>query len=85
MHPPALAACSDDARAAKIGQMPGDFWLAHSQHAHEVAHTTFLVGDEVQKAKTRRIGEGAKEKIERERFFLHSSIIYGLTYMNKAK
>ena len=64
MHPPALAACSDDAGAAKIRQMAGDFWLAHSEHAHEVAHADFLVGDEIQKTKTGRIRKRAKEKIE---------------------
>jgi hypothetical protein len=64
VHPPALAPCSDDARATKIGQVAGDFRLAHSEDADEVADANLLVGDKVQQTKARGIGERAKEKIE---------------------
>jgi hypothetical protein len=64
VHPPALAPCSDDARATQISQVAGDFRLAHSEDADEVADADLLVGDKVQQTKARGIGEGAKEKIE---------------------
>jgi hypothetical protein len=42
----------------------GDFRLAHSEDADEVADANLLVGDKVQQTKARGIGERAKEKIE---------------------
>ncbi len=85
VHPPPLAPRGDDARAAEIRQMARDFWLADPQDLHKIADANFLVGDEVEEAKARGIGQSAKEKIERERFFLpgHAQIIYGLTDMSK--
>jgi hypothetical protein len=81
VHPPPLTPSGYDARAAEIRQMARDFWLAHPEDLHEVADANFLVGNQVEEAQPRAIGQGAKEKIERERFFnpWHASIIYGLT------
>ena len=70
MHPSALASRGNDAGAAKVSQVPGDFRLAQSEDAYEVADTNLLVGDKVQQTKPRGIGERAKEKIEWKRFGL---------------
>lgn len=70
MHPPSLAAGGDDSRAAEVGQVTRDFRLADSQDLHKVADANFLVGDQIEQAKARAIGEGAKEKIDGERLFL---------------
>ena len=85
MHPASLAAGGDDARAAEISQMARDFWLADLEDLHEVADANFLVGDEIEEAQARGIGQGAKEGIEREGFLFpgHAGIIYGLTDMSK--
>jgi hypothetical protein len=68
VHPPPLSPGGDDPRAAEIRQMPRDFWLADLEDLHKIADANFLVGDEVEQAKPRAIGQGAKEKIDRERF-----------------
>jgi len=70
VHPPPLAPCRDDARAAKIRQVAGDFWLADPEDLHEIANANFLIRNQVEKTKPRAIGQGAKEKIERKRFCL---------------
>ena len=76
MHPPPLAPRGDDARPAEIRQVTRDFWLADSEDLHKVADANFLVGDEVEKTKPGAIGQDAKEKIERERFFLPAHASY---------
>jgi hypothetical protein len=48
--------------------MPRDFRLADLEDLHEIADANFLVGDEIEEAKPRAIGQDAKEKIDRERF-----------------
>ncbi len=85
MHPPPLSPRGDDAGAPQIRQMTRDFWLADLEDLHEIADANFLVRDEIEETKARAIGQGAKEKIERERFFLpgHAHIIYGLTDVSK--
>jgi len=85
VHPPPLAPRGDDARAAEIRQVTRDFWLAHPEDLHKVADANLLVGHQVEETQPRAIGQGAKEEIERERFFLpgHTRIIYGLTDMSK--
>ena len=70
MHPSPLAPRGDDPRAAQIRQVPRDFGLADLEDLHKIADANFLVGDEIQETKPRAVGQGAKEKIERERFFL---------------
>ena len=70
MHPSPLAPGGDDARAAEIRQVTRDLWLADPEDLHKIANANFLVGDQVEETKTRAIGQGAKEEIERERFFL---------------
>ena len=70
MHPPPLAPRGDDARAAEIRQVTRDFWLADPEDLDKIANANFLVGDEIEQTKPRAIGQGAKEKIEREWFFL---------------
>ena len=69
MHPPPLPPGGDDARAAEIREMPRNFWLTDPKDLHKIADANFLVGDEIEETKARAIGQGAKEKIERERFF----------------
>jgi len=65
--------------------MTRDFRLAHPEDLHKVADANLLVGHQVEETQPRAIGQGAKEEIERERFFLpgHTRIIYGLTDMSK--
>lgn len=70
VHPPPLAPRGDDARTAEIRQVTGDLWLADPEDLHKIANANFLVGDEVEETKPRAIGQDAKEKIDRERFFL---------------
>jgi hypothetical protein len=78
MHPASLASRGDDSGAAKIGQVPRNFRLADAEDLDEVANADFPVPDKVQQAEARGIGQGAKEKIERERFFLfgHARSLY---------
>ncbi len=85
MHPASLTPRGDKAGAAKIGQVPRDFWLAHPQDIHKVADANFPIGDEVKQAQAGAIGQGAKERVEREGFYFswHETIIYGLTDMSK--
>ena len=70
MHPSPLAPSGDDPRAAEIRQMTRDFWLADPEDLHKIANANFLVGDKIEQTKPRAIGQGAKEKIDRERFLL---------------
>jgi len=70
VHPTPLAPSAHEARSAEIRQVTRDFWLADFEDLHEIADANFLVGNEVEEAKARAIGQGAKEKIEGERFFL---------------
>jgi hypothetical protein len=86
VHPAPLPAHGDDARPAEIGKVARDFWLAEPENLHKVADADFPFRDEVEKAKTRGIGQGAEEKVEREWFFFagHGEIIYGLTDMSNA-
>ena len=86
VHPPSLSPRGDDARPAKVGQVARDFRLAGPQDLHEIADANFLVGDEVEQAKPRAIGQRAKERVEREEVFPFCgmpAIIYGLTDMCK--
>jgi hypothetical protein len=69
VHPPPLSPCGHDSRVAEIRQMPRDFRLADFEDLHEIADANFLVGDEIEEAKARAIGQSAKEKIDRERLF----------------
>lgn len=69
VHPAPLAARGDDARAAEVGEVARDFWLADPENLHKIANANFLVGDEIEEAKARGIGEGAKEEVKRERLF----------------
>jgi len=86
VHPASLAAHANDARAAEIGEVTRDFRLAEPENLDEIADANFSVRDEVEETKPRGIGQGAKEKVEREGFFLagHEVIIYGLTDMSNA-
>jgi len=70
VHPTSLAPRGDDPRAAEIRQMPRDFRLPNLEDFHEIANANFLVGNEIEEAKPRAIGQDAKEKIDRERFIL---------------
>jgi len=70
VHPSPLAPSGDDSRAAEIRQVTRDFWLADPEDLHKIANANFLVGDEIEQPKPRAIGQGAKEKIDRERFLL---------------
>ena len=76
MHPTSLAPRGDDPRAAEIRQMPRDFRLANLEDFHEIAYANFLVGNEIEEAKPRAIGQDAKEKIDRERFFFRGHSAY---------
>jgi len=65
VHPAAVAPRLDDARPAQVRQMARDFRLADPQDSDEVADAHFAVGDQIQEAETRGIGERAKEIVER--------------------
>jgi len=56
VHPSPLAPSGGNARAAQIGQVARDFWLAHPENPYKVTDTNLLVGDEAEKAKARGIG-----------------------------
>lgn len=68
MHPAPLAADGDDSRAAQVGEMPRDLWLADLEDFHKIADANLLVGDEIQQAQAGAIGQGAEEQLDRERF-----------------
>lgn len=61
VHPFALAAGGDDAGAAEVGQMAGDFGLALAEDRDEIADADFPAVDEVQEAEAGAIGERGKE------------------------
>jgi len=70
VHPAPPPPCGDKALPAEIGQVTRDFWLAHLEDLHKIANADLLIGHEIKEAKARAIGQGAKEKIEGERFIL---------------
>jgi hypothetical protein len=47
--------------AANGPKVTRDLGLAGAEYLHKIANANFLVGDEVEKAKPRAIGQGAKE------------------------
>jgi len=65
VHPPSLAPRRDDASAPQIREVARNLRLTDPEHAYEVADANFAVGDQIQQAETRGIGEGAKQMIER--------------------
>jgi len=66
VHPAALAPRRDDTCPAQVGQVARDFWLAYSQNFYEVANANFLVGNEIEQAQARAVGQGAEEKLDRK-------------------
>src|SRR5580704_8538343 len=48
--------------------MAGDFRLAHLQDFHKIAHTNFLVGDEVEETQAGAVGQNTKKEVDRKRF-----------------
>ncbi len=70
VHPPSLSSRGHDARPAEVRQVAGNLRLAGPEDLHEVANANFLVGNEVEQAKPRAIGQGAKEQVDGKRFFL---------------
>ena len=65
VHPFAFASRRDDSRSTKIGKMPRDLRLADAKDFDEVANADLAVGNEIQQAQTRWIGQGAEEQVER--------------------
>ena len=74
MHPASLAARCHDTGATQIGEVARDFRLADPEDFHEITDAYFSVGNQVQQAETRGIGQGAEQKIDGKRFglFRHS-------------
>ena len=63
MHPSPLAPRRHEARPAKIGQMARDLWLARAEDIHEITDADFLVGDQVEQAESRAVGQSAEEEV----------------------
>lgn len=68
VHPPSLAPGRRDARAPEVGEMARDLRLTDAKDLDEIADAYLSIGDEVEQAKPRGVGQGAKQKIDRERF-----------------
>ena len=64
MHPLALAPGAGDSRLTQIGQMPGDFWLAHLQDFDEVANANLPIRNQVQQPQARGVRQCPKEKMQ---------------------
>ncbi len=81
MHPSSLAARRNDAGFSQIGKVAGDFRLADAQDVYKIADADFPVGDQIEQAQARAIGQSAKEKVERQWTLRasHEKIIYVLT------
>lgn len=61
MHPFALAAGFDEAGAAEVGEVAGNFGLVGLQGALEEADADFAVAHEVEEAQSVFVGEGGEE------------------------
>ena len=66
MHPLAVAARGDQARAAKVGQVPRYFGLAGMQDLHKKADADLAARYQVQQTQARGVRQGAEEAIERQ-------------------
>ena len=69
VHPLSLAPRRDDARAAKVGEVPGDLRLRPAKNLHEVADANLLIAHEVQEPEPRVVSERLKEPLDVERLF----------------
>jgi hypothetical protein len=75
VHPLSLAPCRDDARAAKVSEVPGDFRLWAAENLDEVADANFLISHQVQKAEPCVLAESLEESLDIECLFRHGSCI----------
>ena len=76
VHPQALAAGGDNAGAAQISEVAGNFGLIGLQDFDEIADAEFGVAHEVQEAKAGAIGQRAKQGFEWHRFGFRVGHIY---------
>ena len=83
MHPSSLPPRRHHSGFSQVGQVAGDLWLADAQDLHKIANANFPVGDEIEQAQSRAIGQGAEEMIEGQWATpaSHQKSIYGLTDM----
>jgi hypothetical protein len=64
VHPLAVAACGHEAGVAEDGQVAGDLRLRLAEDFDEETDADLAVGDEVQQAQARAVGEGLEENVE---------------------
>ena len=80
VDPLAFAAGGDDAGAAEVSEVAGDFGLALAEDFDEVTDADFAAGDEVEEAEACGVSECGEEGGE-GCGLIHTEIIYGLTYV----
>ena len=83
MHPLALAACGDQARAAQIGEMTGYLGLALAENFNEKADADFTALNEIEEAEACAIRKRGEEqcRVDRPGRELHKFIISALTHL----
>jgi len=79
VHPRALAAGGDDAGAAEVGEVAGDFGLVLIEDVDEVADADFLIADEVEEAEAGGVAECLVEAFDVEWMVRHIFSISVLT------
>jgi len=86
VHPFALAACADEARAAQVGEVARDLGLALAEHIDEITDADFAAIDEIEQAEARGIAERGEDLGEGSEMGStgHDSIIYALTDISGA-
>jgi hypothetical protein len=85
VHPLAFAASFDEAGAAEICEVAGDFGLALAQDLDEVTYADLAAAHQVEEAEPGGVGKGGEEqgKIGGRTRLRHASIIYGLTDLSR--
>jgi hypothetical protein len=72
VHPLSLSPRCDDARAAKIREVPGHLRLRPAENLDEVADTNLLITHQVQEAESRIVAESLEEPLNIECLFRHA-------------
>src|SRR5437667_734468 len=62
MHPFAVATCIDQTGSLQAREMPGDFRLDHTERVSQFANARFALGEEIQQAQPRWIGQRLENK-----------------------
>jgi hypothetical protein len=64
VHPFAFTSRHSDAGAPEIGKMARDLRLTDAQDLDEIADANLAVGDQIQQAQPRRVGQRAEQQVE---------------------